>query len=277
MSQYTYQNYDIDLEELDNDTDQSSVADILYRVVQADSDFKIFPARQWIENFLYFAGVRETFNKFGTGTVIGNSLLSNFSLQGGNPFASSARRRIAKTFKACQVVANNVTRQRPSIKVWPEDDEEVSTKKAKLSNILLDCLWDQDHEDDLYYEAVLWSLLTPLIARKDYIDYSFNKSRLWPKTVDVINPITGQPQVEPVLDDYGAPVMEQHPWNKTELVPAFRLFFNPSSSGEKSMDFIGFIFICISFCKIKNNQNIFNSLKSALAENGSFGFCVVLS
>ncbi|PIR14155.1 MAG: hypothetical protein COV50_04380 [Flavobacteriales bacterium CG11_big_fil_rev_8_21_14_0_20_35_7] len=35
---------------------------------------------------------------------------------------------------------------------------------------------------------------------------------------------------------------------------------------------IDFIFICISFCKIKSNQKIFNSLGGALAKNGSFGF-----
>jgi hypothetical protein len=34
---------------------------------------------------------------------------------------------------------------------------------------------------------------------------------------------------------------------------------------------IDFIFICISFCKIKSNHKIFNSLVGALAKNGSFG------
>jgi hypothetical protein len=33
-----------------------------------------------------------------------------------------------------------------------------------------------------------------------------------------------------------------------------------------------FIIFSISFCKIKSNQKIFNSLVGALAKNGSFGF-----
>ena len=33
-----------------------------------------------------------------------------------------------------------------------------------------------------------------------------------------------------------------------------------------------FKIFCISFCKIKSNQNIFNILKGALAKNGSLAF-----
>jgi len=35
---------------------------------------------------------------------------------------------------------------------------------------------------------------------------------------------------------------------------------------------IDFIFICISFCKIKSNQFPFSRLAVALAKNDSFGF-----
>jgi hypothetical protein len=240
-----FYNSDIDLEKIDETQDPKELVNVFGTLVDADSDQKIFPARQWVENFLYFAGVRDMNSRLSSGTVTGNSLLSSF--QGASTGQGNlSRRRISKTFKACQIQASNVTRQKPSTKVWAESDNEVAVKKAKLSNILLDYYWDEDHEEDINYEAVLWALLTPLVARKDYLDFEFNKGRLWPKMSPVIGPDGGQaigpdgkPMMQPIVDQNGNPIVEQHPWNKSELVSAFRLIFNPMAAWRGDIDYCG--------------------------------------
>lgn len=239
---YSYANYDIDLDDLEDTTDPDKIVNICSQLVDADSDFKIFPARQWIENFLYFAGIRDIHSRFATGTVVGNTLLSNIFPSTAN-ISQTYRRRIAKVFKACQIQAQNITKQRPSIKVWPESDDENAVKKAKLGNILVDYLWDEDGENDIYYECLLWALLTPAVARKDYLDFSFNRTRVWPMTENVVNPITGQPTQKVKVDEAGNPILQQLPWNKSEIISAFRLIFNPSANWVNELDFIGDISI----------------------------------
>ena len=49
---------------------------------------------------------------------------------------------------------------------------------------------------------------------------------------------------------------------------SFILFICSNDSSRK----YSFKIFCISFCKIKSNQNIFNILKGALAKNGSLAF-----
>lgn len=190
---YSFASYDLDLYDLDETEDPDKIVGVVSNLIQADSDFKIFPARQWIENFLFYGGVRDIHSRFGAGTVTGNSLLSNIFPGAGSNTPQTNRRRIAKTFKAVQVQAANATRQRPSIKIWPESDDERAIKKAKLANVLLDYLWDAEFEDDIYYESMLWALLTPLVGRKDSLDFSFNKSRMWPSMQPGMDPNTGQP------------------------------------------------------------------------------------
>lgn len=230
--------YDIDLDALDGETDPRRVIQILQNTVTADSDFKIYPARQWMENFLYYSGARDFQARFGATTITNNSYLSMVSAQSGSLNAVT-RRRISKTFKACQVQAANATRQKPSVKIWPESDDERSVKKAKLSNILVDYLWDVDYEDDMNYAAFLWALLTPAVARKDYLDFEFNKGRIWPVMQDSVDPMTGQPIKVPVVNANGEEVLEPYPWNKSELVSAFRLIFNPNATWMNDIDFIG--------------------------------------
>lgn len=237
MAVYQYQSVDLDLDKLEYVDDPEEIARELGGLVQSDNDYKVFPARTWVENFLYYAGVRDFYNRFGTGTVTGNSIFNLGNLGGASNYQS--RRRISKTFKACQVQASNITRQKPTVKVWPTSDDEVANKQAKLSNITLDFLWDFDFENDLNYEAILWSLLTPAIARKDYLDYSFSASRIWPQMQDIVAPYTGVPMKTPMLDGNGQPMMEQHPWNKTKLVSAFRLLCNFGATWLHDVDFIG--------------------------------------
>lgn len=239
--------YDIDLSKLERIDDPDQIVSMISQAIDGDSDFKILPSRQWTENFLYFGGMKDISSRFTSGTVIGNQLAANL------PFMSQPirRRHIAKTFKAIQVQASNVTRQRPSIKVWPEDEDELAYKKAKMSNMVLDYAWVEDCEDDYYYAAILWALLTPTVGRKDYLTYEFNRSRVWPVENKVmvphqkIDPMTGQPvlareeEIHPELDDEGNPVYEQHPWHRCDLVPATRLIFNPTATWTNDIDFIG--------------------------------------
>lgn len=232
-----YNNYDLDLYELDSTFSPEGVVSMIRPVVMADSDWKIWPAKQWLDNFLYYCGIRDLPGRIGTSTVINNSLMSPFATQGAGSNAS--RRRIAKVFKAVQVMASNMTRQRASIKVWPESDDELAVRKAKLSNILLDYEWDKSCEDDMYYEAVLWALLTPAVARKDSLDFSFEKSRIWPVFDESIDPYTGQPVAVPRKRADGTEEVEQLPWTSQELVSAFRLIFNPTATWQYDVDFIG--------------------------------------
>lgn len=232
----TYSYYDLDLEELDRTEDPDKLPGMLSTLITADSDYKILPARQWMENFLYYAGTRDIVSRLAAGTVINNTLNANTPQNGIN---SVSRRRIPKFFKAVQAQASNVTRQRPTIKVWPEGEDEKSESKAKMSNLLLDYYWDMDGEDDTYYEQMLWALLTPLAARKDYITYEFNSARLWPKMSQSINPITGMPENQVELSENGKPLMMQLPWNATEVVSSFRLLFNPTAAWRNDVDFIG--------------------------------------
>jgi len=232
----TYAYYDLDLDLLDKTEDPTALPGIVSPLISADSDYKILPARQWIENFLYFSGTRDIVSRLATGTVTGNSLGIGMPQQS---ISNISRRRIPKLFKAIQAQASNLTRNRPSIKVWPDGEDEKSDAKAKLSNLLLDYFWDIDGEDDLYYEQMLWSLLTPLCARKDYISYEFNASRLWPKMQQIIDPSSGMPTNQVILGADGKPVIEQHPWNCSENVSAFRLIFNPNASWTNEIDFVG--------------------------------------
>lgn len=239
--------YDIDLSKLERIDDPDQIVAMIGQAIDGDSDFKILPARQWTENFLYFAGMRDLASRFSAGTVIGNQLATNIPMAG----QTIRKRHIAKTFKAVQVQASNITRQRPAIKVWPEDDDETAYKKAKMSNMVLDYGWVEDCEDDMYYAAILWALLTPAVARKDYLTYEFNRSRLWPVENKMmvprqrIDPQTGQPilvkeeEIQPELDDEGNPVYEQHPWHRADLVPATRLIFNPTATWNHDIDFVG--------------------------------------
>ena len=232
-----YNNYDLDLYELDSTFNEDQVCAMITEVVRADSDWKIWPAKQWLDNFLYYCGVRDIPGRIGTSTVVNNSLMSPFnSLSSTN---STARRRISKVFKAVQVMASNLTRQRASIKVWPESEDEIAVKKAKLANILLDYEWDKDCEDDFYYESVLWALLTPAVARKDYLDYQFDKSKIWPVFDEGFDPYTGQPTAIPRKRPDGSEEVEQLPWTKQEVVSAFRLIFNPTATWQYDLDFVG--------------------------------------
>jgi hypothetical protein len=239
--------YDIDLSKLEDTDDPEQVISMIGQAIDGDSDFKILPARQWTENFLYFAGMRDLASRFTTGTVIGNSLATNIPLAG----QAIRKRHIAKTFKAIQVQASNVTRQRPAIKVWPEDEEEQAYKKAKMANMVLDYMWEEDCEEDMYYAAILWALMTPAVARKDYMSYEYNRARIWPvETQSMIptakvDPQTGQQILvnEPTMvqdkDDEGNPIFEQHPWHRSDLVPATRLIFNPTATWRHDIDFVG--------------------------------------
>jgi len=232
MSSYSFQYNDLNLDKLEKTQDPKRLVAMLGTLISGDSDAKVLPARQWLESFLYYAGSRNLASRFAGGTVTGNSLG-----MGANRDAQIYRRRIPKLFKAVQVQASNMTRQRPGIKVWPEDDGEISERKAKLSNIVLDYFWDTDHENDSYYEAMLWALLTPMVARKDYISYEYNRSRLWPVMNDAVDPLTGQPTKEQAFSERGEPILEQLPWNKTEIVSAFRFIVNPMANWLETMDF----------------------------------------
>lgn len=238
--------YDIDLSKLETIDDPEQVINMIGQAIDGDSDFKILPARQWTENFLYFSGVRDLATR-ASGTVVGRQLGGNIPQSG----QTIRKRHIAKTFKAIQVQASNITRQRPGIKVWPEDDDETAYKKAKMSNMTLDYLWSEDCEEDTYYAAILWALMTPAVARKDYLTYEYNRSRMWPVENKVqvptqrIDPQTGQPmlvneeEIQQETDSEGNPVFEQHPWHKSDLVPATRLIFNPTATWSTDVDFVG--------------------------------------
>lgn len=240
MAQYSYMPNDLDLFEVESMQDPKEIVDTFGGLIEADSDFKIYAARTWLENFLYFSGLRDSTPKFQSSTITGNSLIT--PLMNNRPGQVMNRRRISKTFKAVQIQASNITRQNPSVKVWPDSDGDRSNTKAKLSNIVLDYLWQADGEDDIQYEALLWALLTPAVARKDYLDFSFNKSRIWPiferdERGNVQMLPTGQPVIK--TDQNGNPMLTQLPSNKTELVPAFRLIFNPSASWKYNVDYVG--------------------------------------
>lgn len=227
----TYSYYDLDLSHLEDVEDDREIVAMCSQLINADSDYKILAARQWVENFLYYCGNRELVSRLMSSTVTGSSL----NLNSGAGSFQVARRKIPKLFKAVQVMASNVTRQKPSIKVWPTNDDERSESKAKMSNITLDYLWDVDKEDDLNYEVMLWALLSPLGVRKDYISYQFNASRLWPKMTQ--DPMTGQ--MTPILGENGQPLLEQMPWNQTEIHSAFNMILTPTANSTDKVDFCG--------------------------------------
>ena len=234
------------MSELDSTEDPAQVVKIIQQAITGDSDFKILPARQWTENFLYYGGMRDIATRFATGTVAGNSLSGNIPVG----LQSIRRRNTAKLFKAVQVQASNVTRQRPGVKVWPEDEDERAYKKAKLANMLLDYSWGEDFEEDMYYASILWCLLTPAVARKDYLTYEFNSSRTQQIVSKRMIPtaivnqfgeqeLSEKEEVVPALDDNGNPMFEQLPWHTSEIVPATRLIFNPTATWSNTIDFVG--------------------------------------
>lgn len=236
---YHYHNIpELNLDELEDETDPVRLAGILGNLIDADSAVKYVPSRQWLENFFYYHGLRNTSARYTAPTVVNNQLAFPQRQTGG--VQKTIQRRISKVFKAVQVQAANITRQRPSMKVWPaSDDDDGANKKAKLSNLMLDYLWSFDNEDDIYYAIILWALLTPAVARKDYLDFSFNPGRIYPKTQMTHNEFTGQPEPQQVLDEMGRPVNEQHPWNATDVIPATRLMTSFNATWLHDMDWIG--------------------------------------
>ncbi len=230
---------ELNLDELETLTDQSRIVEIARNLMVADSAIKYLPSRQWLENFLYYHGLRTSAASYLAPTVVNNTVAFP-QRTAGSGVQKTIQRRISKVFKAVQVQAANFTRQRPSIKVWPlNDDNDFDNKKAKLSNILLDYLWKFDHEDDIYYQIILWSLLTPAVARKDYLDYSYNASRVYPRTELVLNEYTGKQEQRPILDELGRPMFEQHPWNATDVIPAMRLMSSFNSTWLHDVDWMG--------------------------------------
>ncbi len=230
---------ELNLDEMEDLTDESRLVAIAGNLIEADSAVKYVPSRQWLENFFYFHGLRSTAARYVAPTITGNNQLV-FPQKPVGGIEKNITRRISKTFKAVQVQAANITRQRASIKVWPANDQdEVMIKRAKLSNIMLDFSWQFDNEDDLYYQSILWALMTPAVARKDYLDYSFAANRIYPKTTQGFDPVTGQPTAVPALNEQGQPILEQHPWNKTDIIPATRLMMDFNSTWMHDIEWIG--------------------------------------
>lgn len=228
--------FDLDLYELDRTDDPAIIVSTFRNLAMGDSDFKIIAAMQWMENFMRFGGI-----KWNPAAGPFNTVTNNVwgPLNGSNSVRTPRTRNVPKLFKACQVRAANITRNRPTIKAYPIDDNEEANKAAQLQNLVIDYLWNADMEDDINYEAVLLALLTPLVARKDYLSFEFNKSRIYPKLRKQIDPMTGQPIEMPVLDVNGRAIMEQLPWNSSELVSAFNLIFNVSSTWMLGVDYVG--------------------------------------
>lgn len=225
---------DLDIDRINESEDPKRIVSEIQNVINQDSNFKLWPARQWMENFYQYAGLRDIGVRAGSGTVVNNSMMP--LVQNAAMASSISRRRVPKVFKAVQIQAANITRRGPTIKCWPVDESEISQRQAKLANIMLDYLWDKDKENDIQHELVLWALLTPLVARKDFLDYSYNKSRIWPKFEQ--DPNTGLLlQDKPVLDKSGRQILEQYPWNRTEIVPSFRLIVGSSSGRVNDLDF----------------------------------------
>ena len=54
-SSYQFNVYDLDLDKLEKVDDPDELPQIFNGLIQADCDFKILPARQWTENFLYYS------------------------------------------------------------------------------------------------------------------------------------------------------------------------------------------------------------------------------
>lgn len=241
-----YRGVDLDLDELEGTDDPSVIVNQLGSLVEADSALKIQPARQWVENFYYYCGLRDLASYVGNATITGQSILASInSLNSASRLSN--KRKIAKMFKAIQMQASEATRQRTTIKVWAEDDVEDAIKKAKLSNLILDYSWEADREYDILYEAVLMALMMPTIMRKDVLDYGFDRSRLWPRMLPqmnfdgtpLIDPSTGSPVMEAERDSAGQLVLEQHPWNRPELISTFRMLVSPMSSWMQDLNFIG--------------------------------------
>lgn len=233
---YGYSIPDLDIDKLNSTDDPKIIVADLQNLMQQDSNYKIWAARQWMESFYQYAGLRDIGMRAGSGTIVNNSIQPITGGSGGIGANSTLRRRVPKTFKAVQIQAANITRRGPTIKCWPIDESEKANKQAKLANITLDYLWDRDHEDDFNHEMVLWALLTPLVARKDYLDYSYNKSRIWPKFYR--DPKTGMIDMNaPEMDAKGNQIMEQMPWNKTDIIPAFRLILGSAEGRLYDLDF----------------------------------------
>jgi hypothetical protein len=243
--------YDLDLYELESITDPDRLVQIFKSLVIGDSDFKTIASLQWMDNFMRFGGIRNFPGGGPWNTIVNRSIAPISSPRSITPNNS---RNVPKLFKACQVRAANITRNRPSIKVYPSDENEEANKAAQLENLLIDYFWSVDMEDDINYEAVLLALLTPLVARKDYLCFDFNKARMTPKFNYTIDPMTGMEVPVPMLNERGKPLMQQMPWNKSELVSAFRLIFNPSASWMKSVDYVGDVNI-YRFQTIVQNYN----------------------
>lgn len=233
---YGYSIPDLDIDKLNQSEDPKIAISEVSNLIQQDSNYKIWAARQWMESFYQYAGLRDIGMRAGTGTVSSDGR----SIQQGNlstGLGGVGRRRTPKVFKAIQIQAANITRRGPTIKCWPRDESEEANKQAKLSNITLDFLWEKDEEDEIHHEAVLWALMTPLVSRKDYLDYSYNRSRIWPKFKT--DPETGLLlQDQPEMDPSGKPILEQLPWNKTDIIPAFRLIVGSTEGRLSDLDFV---------------------------------------
>lgn len=228
---------DLDLDKLEHTDDPGVIVAMIQNLIQQDSNSKIWAARQWMESFFQYGGLRDIGFR-GTANVLNNTLQYP-GAAGGRGNSSGLRRRVPKVFKAVQIQAANQSRQRPTINCWPVNESEESSKDAKLANIVLDYFWDKDQEDDLSHESVLWALLTPMVARIDYLDYSFNKNRIWPKFKK--DPNTGMLLPDPEVDAHGKPILEQLPWNKTDIIPAFRLIVGSTEGSVREPDFVTYI------------------------------------
>ncbi len=225
--------YDINFNKIDGMLQQELVQ-LSNRLIDDHLDYNKSSSRQWIENYLFFAGSPNSIsNNMNRSTVTGRSVDVRFKRK-------RATTSVPKIFKAVKIVASDLTRNRPSIKVVPVSDEEVDERKANLSNILLDYLWDVDDEEKRYKELVTSSLLFSVVARKDTLNFGYEMSRLWPKLVEDRDPDTGQTTMVQVKDpNTGEPIFEQLPWPKSEVISSFRLLLPPNADNVMDVEWVG--------------------------------------
>ena len=263
MSDPLFGAVDLDLYELERAKDPDVISKMISQLYDNDNYYKQKICNQWYENILFFSGNQYNYVPIRSAAVSGSSA-AVFRMK------YQPRRIINKVFKATQAIASSMTRHRPSIKIYPDSDDAKSEAKAKLSNLLIDYLWDEDMEEEFYYEAVLWSLLTSTVLRKDFFDFSFNPEGLiprvnWREATSTVydcpncntpspNPqcdICRQPlsemfarqktEIVPDIqkDEEGNILHDQMPWHKSSIVNIFRAILPQTAGSERDMDFVG--------------------------------------
>ena len=140
-------------------------------------------------------------------------------------------------FDAYQTLKSYVLKTKPHSSVRPNDQTNKMKTAAKLADMCLEANYERLKEDYNYEFAAANCIAYGTVFKKSYWDVTTLSMAEVPKmqVVPTVDPMTGQvtgQTEQPVMDEFGTPVMEQLPLGdvNTSVIEPYRIALDPMAS-----------------------------------------------